>query len=530
MYYEPIIKKSEDESNKITSYIDNLNENKLSLRKNKNARKILRKRKYKEDHLKFNNEISKEFQFQISGFDLSFNIIISYLNSNNPDLISYCLREISIYFNSNFPNINEQKTIIEQKFLNRLLSLGNNFMEKNNINDLSNILNILINIASFEEGNKNYLNELYTNNYFDFFNNCIIFAENSNLKFLSLIITKICTILTSMFKLDEKDDSFNILILNSKVFPRILEYHENQNITDLESIELIIELVIYTIEFENEEFEFSGNDIKILHKCLNVLIKELYSTSNEKLLYLIYRGISRLSILDDEYKLNKKIINEGVTIKILKMKFNKDKYTNDYYNILKYAMLILANNLTASDKDCQIIYSQNIIDYYNNILEQFDDEQTIVKNIFSGLSNIAVGSERNVLKESIIWQEKKILKYLSYSHYIKIYFIKIVKYLLYNSDFEIIKFIFNTRILEYFIFLFASGNEENLILNKIIKIIDYYLSIFKKDLKETKEYLIIYHKFKELLESSEIIILIDQKSKLYKSISKVEKKIESNYE
>ena len=111
MYYEPIIKKSEDESNKITSYIDNLNENKLSLRKNKNARKILRKRKYKEDHLKFNNEISKEFQFQISGFDLSFNIIISYLNSNNPDLISYCLREISIYFNSNFPNINEQKTI-----------------------------------------------------------------------------------------------------------------------------------------------------------------------------------------------------------------------------------------------------------------------------------------------------------------------------------------------------------------------------------------------------------------------------------
>ena len=256
------------------------------------------------------------------------------------------------------------------------------------------------------------MNELYTNNYFDFFNNCIIFAENSNLKFLSLIITKICTILTSMFKLDEKDDSFNILILNSKVFPRILEYHENQNITDLESIELIIELVIYTIEFENEEFEFSGNDIKILHKCLNVLIKELYSTSNEKLLYLIYRGISRLSILDDEYKLNKKIINEGVTIKILKMKFNKDKYTNDYYNILKYAMLILANNLTASDKDCQIIYSQNIIDYYNNILEQFDDEQTIVKNIFSGLSNIAVGSERNVLKESIIWQEKKILKYL----------------------------------------------------------------------------------------------------------------------
>ena len=47
MYYEPIIKKSEDESNKITSYIDNLNENKLSLRKNKNTRKILRKRKYK---------------------------------------------------------------------------------------------------------------------------------------------------------------------------------------------------------------------------------------------------------------------------------------------------------------------------------------------------------------------------------------------------------------------------------------------------------------------------------------------------
>ena len=94
-------------------YINDLIEKKLTLRKQKNNMLIKRKRSYLQLHLDGNNncKLNQDQQFQIVKFDKSFNIINMYLNSNNPDLIEYCLMEIDNYFRIYFPDINEQKKL-----------------------------------------------------------------------------------------------------------------------------------------------------------------------------------------------------------------------------------------------------------------------------------------------------------------------------------------------------------------------------------------------------------------------------------
>lgn len=124
---------------------------------------------------------------------------------------------------------------------------------------------------------------------------------------------------------------------------------------------------------------------------------------------------------------------------------------------------------------------------------------------------------------------KNIQKYLNYDDDIKHEIIKIIKYLLYKKVEERIKFIFNTKILEYLIFIFANGNIGKFICFKILSVIDYYLDLFKIDAKGAQEYLIIYNKFKDLFNSSEKIILLSEEGTKNNIISDIQKKIDNNY-
>ena len=320
----------------------------------------------------------------------------------------------------------------------------------------------------------------------------------------------------------------NLLLLRSTSFLNILNYFEEKNIKDFEEIKSIIELITFVVSLcDDENTIFKKDDIKMIDKCLNILISELYNNSKEEILVKIYEGIRNISDMDDEYKLNKKIINEGVTLKILKMKFNNINPTENYIKIIQYCMMILANNLTSSDKSCQIIYDQNIIDYYNNILEKFDDNKKIVKYILSGLANISIGSNKEIIKYSIIWQEQRIIKYLSFNDEIVHKMIKIVKYFLYNASFESIQFIFNTNVLKYFMDLFVAGNIGRFISWKILCIIDNYLKLFKSELKETKEYLLIFNQYKDIFTNCEKVLLLRMENN---DISDIEERIKNNYE
>ena len=67
------------------------------------------------------------------------------------------------------------------------------------------------------------------------------------------------------------------------------------------------------------------NDKKRIDRCLSILIIELMGTSNEILLSLIIKGIYYISQLDDKFGFNKRIINEGVSSKLLKFLFTSMK-------------------------------------------------------------------------------------------------------------------------------------------------------------------------------------------------------------
>ena len=523
-------RKKEDELINPKEYINNLNETKLSLRKSQQNLLINRKRDYLLNHYKDknNNNIRKEDKFIIINFDASFNKINMYLNSNNPDLISYCLNEICIYFKSFYPDINEQKKIIQTKFLNTLLCFGYKFIEENKISDLLVVLNVLNNIQYFEKGNIEYIFDLYSDYYFKFYDKCIFFANKlENNEYTTKIYKMIILIFNGLgFNDKSGNDNLNLIFIRNSAFLNILNYIQKKIIRDSEEIKDIIDLIVFTLDFINDVI-FNENDIKIIDKCLDILINELFATNNEEFLTKIYRGIENVSYLDNNYNFNAKIINEGVTLKILSMKFNKLNITSNYIIIIEYAMSILANNLNESDVICQIIYEQNIMDYYNDILDKFDDNHNIVKNILAGISNISLGSKREVIKNSNIWNEKNIIKYLNYGDMIKLYYIKIVQYLLEQSDFEFIRFIYNSRILKFLIDAFTVNNLGKFICFKIFCLIDYYLKLFKKSEKETNEYLIIYNQVKDLFLNCEKIIVLREENNI---IFEIEKRISSNYE
>ena len=522
--------RNEEELNNRKDYINDLNNNKLTLRKSENNNKIKKRREYKIFHKTENNNINKEYQFQIINFDTSFNIILNYLNSNNPELISYCLREISIYFNINCPNIKEQNKIKETKFLNILLYFGNKFIQENNMQDLLNILSILNNIQPYEEGSMEFVKEIYSNNFLDFFNNCLDYANKLNSeKNQILIYRKIMMILRTMaFDNDEYFPELNFIFLRSQVFINILEFFSELNIVDIQDIKELLMLMAYIFNFSNSEKAMCKDDINIIDKCLDFLIIQLCSGNNkEEFLVLIFESISHISGLSVLYDFNKKLIDEGVTTKIMKMKFdNKNKVSKNYLKILKFAMRILANNLTMPDDDCKILFSLNIIDYYNNILDKFDDYKEIVLAILMGIYNISFSSYYEVLKSCNIWNEKNIQKYLNYDDDIKIRIIKIIKELLEKNAPEFITFFFDIKILEYLMYIFACCNIGTKCSSKILEVIDLYLSLFSNEAKETREYLIIYNKFKDLFQMSEKINLLNEKEEM---IQAIEKRIISNY-
>lgn len=499
--------------------LDINNENKITLRKNSNFLKLKKRRENKIQHLRVDfSHIKPEFIFIINNLDKSSDKIFYYLNSNDKDLISYCLNELFIYFFTYDISINDQRIIIEKNLLDILLSLGDKFIDNNDLSNLELILCILINIQCFDKGSNEYLKKLYTEPFFKFYNKCLITIIKGE------IFHSISLILLNM-SVNDYTKNFNLIFLRSNVFASLLKNLNEKDKVQFSVKEIIFKLIKYAMDLSNLENLLEIKDIEIINNCLTILIKELFSTSNETLLSIIYEGLYNISSIDDEYNFNKKIINGGVTDKILKSKFCDLKLNENTKKIILYALKIIANNLTENDNDCKIIYDSDIINFYNCILFKFDDNINILEAVFIGLSNISAGTYKNILKDSIIFKKKNVEKYINSIDGVKMQFIKIIKFMIYNSDIEILKFIYKSEILQYLIYLLTTSNLGNIICIKIIKLIDYYLKTFNEESKETEEYLIIYYKYKELLELSDKI----NKLNCNQLISSILKNIENNY-
>ena len=78
--------------------------------------------------------------------------------------------------------------------------------------------------------------------------------------------------------------------------------------------------------------------------------------------------------------------------------------------------------------------------------------------------------------------------------------------MVYHGDYDILKFIYNTKILQYFLFLTTNINKNQIIFRKICRLIMSYLRKFNNEQKKNEEFQFIFHKFKEIMELSDIKI------------------------
>ena len=464
------------------SYRDSLNKQKLLLRGKENNIIISTKRKSIIEQMSSNNcNLPKDKQFQIYKFESSYNKIILYLTSSDNELVSYCLNLLSIYFKYNEPSTTDQKIIKEGQFFEILLHLGNKFLYEKNENNLIKIIWILMNIQVYSEGNNDYLKIIYDEKYMEFYNDCFTKFGSDE------IINEIIVLLSHISKINS---DINYIIMESKVFSSIIKYGINNN-NDMEVMELIIKLTVNCLNTSNN-YDLNEKDVNIINDCIIILINELSDFENEKIQKLCFEGLYKITKIDNKYKFNEKLIKEGIVFQILKMKNNN--------NVLK-SLKILANILSVSDKYCKLIYEANIIDYYNNILINYDDDCEYVFTIFCGLFNISASKNRNIIQDSIIWSEEKIQKYFNMDDKIKILFIKIIKYMIYDGNQDCLEFIYFTKILEYLIFLLSSFTLNEKVSNKIFKVVDIYLKQFKEKEIKSEEYYIIFQKFQDLIKS-----------------------------
>ena len=140
---------------------------------------------------------------------------------------------------------------------------------------------------------------------------------------------------------------------------------------------------------------------------------------NEKVQKISYQGLYNISKINDIYKFNEKMINEEIPRIILELK-NKD--------IVLYSLKTLANILTVTDEYLDKINLEEIINFYNIIIDLYKDEDILIYNILRGIFNIADSKYINLVKSSIIWDQKIIQLFFDKNENIQLLFVKIIKY------------------------------------------------------------------------------------------------------
>ena len=461
------------------SYIEDLNNQNLSLRSKKISKLLKIKRQNKLEQIKSSLDIiNKEQQFHIYKFSSSYDRIIAYLNSSDNNIQSYILNQLNIYFKYNEPDIKEQKMIIDGQFLELLLNLGINFFNNKKEENLIQILWIFINIQIYNEGNGEYLTNLYSHKFLEFYNECFTLSNSDE------IMNEIIYLL---YYISQINNDINIIILESKVFESIINFASNEN-QDLGLKEDIIKLIIACVNI-SKNCELNEEKINIIDKCLMILKNES-TKGNEKIQKLCYQGLYNISKINDKYEFNQTMIKEGIPKLILQIK-NK--------NTLLYSLKTLSNILTVPDEDLDEINLEEIITFYNAILNLYIDDDKLVFVILNGIFNITDSKYINKVKSCIIWNHEMIQKIFNKNQEIQLLFIKIIKYMINIGSDRSLKFLYNTKILEYLIYLLSKPSNDKKIIMKILKLVDNYLSRFNNSDKENFEYLIVFNKLKDFL-------------------------------
>ena len=109
--------------------------------------------------------------------------------------------------------------ILEGQFLELLLNLGINFFNNKKEENLIKILWIFINIQIYNEGNGEYLTNLYNQKFLEFYNQCFTQSNSDE------IMNEIIFLLYYIIQINKE---INIIILQSKVFESIINFTSNE--------------------------------------------------------------------------------------------------------------------------------------------------------------------------------------------------------------------------------------------------------------------------------------------------------------
>ena len=482
---------------------DEREKNILTLRKKKLDSFLLKKRLNNSNH----NNLLEETNLNIipellnipNQSQLNFNvlneniiqIIVNYLTSQNLNYIKYAIHLLKEYsVNNNFTK-GDIEILKNYKILEILgLILQTNYNETQIVNE---IIWIFINIQINESIEKDFLSTIVTEKLL------ILYSHFLDSNYDKIVIS-VLWMLNNLVIYKE----FKNIICNNEIIEKIIEL-SNLEISDVELNGFCLQffdLLLYRFEFEDNNKRIR----KILTEIIKIGCINLFNKNPTSLL-LAYKILAKISEISDN-DLLQKIEEEGAMVKIIKTKYKKDNL-----DLAINGVKIISNLFCGNNKLIEDLINMRIIDFYENILNEFHQNKQIILYCLFGIFNLSSSKYqyKKILMNCIIFNEES-FNYLieSCDNYIHEKICDIMYNLCSTKKFEMLKFLYDKKcILKIISLLYSEKNNKDKII-KYLQIIERYISSFYEKEKNCIEYKNVEELYKNVLSnSSNILELLD---------------------
>lgn len=264
------------------------------------------------------------------------------------------------------------------------------------------------------------------------------------------------------------------------------------------------------LQTENIDASIHSQGIDFLSKCiikidynanrdnaistLRIFTDNIYSkltTSNS------IKGICAITYLNcTTYEVSNIIIESGVIIKLMKMKYTEDNF------LLGPSLEIIANTLYTKDSHIEEIMKMHLLDFYDMVFEKNNNNQ-YVYYITSGMINLSCSNKeiRMELIDSVIFD--KVMLFFDKPHEpIKANLIRILLNLVTIKNYKIAIMLEKKGLVQKIIDKSREVSKEKQI--DYFKIVFYYLNSFQSETKGAS-FAIILEQYIPLVESNSVL-------------------------
>ena len=322
----------------------------------------------------------------------------------------------------------------------------------------------------------------------------------------SSIVENTIWVLLSLISINR---NYKLAVLDSKIVEKCIKVTTKKPIEIglLENLLSFLTKILKDIDAEKYK--------DIIGRALTAFQMELYQVSSPNCFYLGMKGISIISNLDNlPTEISIRIINDGCVMKILRTDLSSNKKS------LYYALNILYNLLSISDKVIETLLQLRVMDYYEIHLHKFMNDVDITPLIIGGMENIAGGKEefKKVILASILFEDKE-KRYLSllYSNviYIKTEMINLIVNLSSTKNEENLYFLNEKGIINEILTLAIDERLRKNFFTKYTFIISsFLLNYHNANLQKNAKYIYVFEKYQELLNSMNPLITEKDREKM----------------